>query len=977
MPLIAIIFALLFSTSLSAQYFQQRVDYRITAELDDRTHFLHANLEVDYTNNAPEALTEIYFHLWPRAFSSDNTAFARQQLRDGETRFHFSKNSERGTLDSLDFKLVRPGRDGVAEQSLEWSYPDPGNPDIALLQLHDPLPSGAKVTITTPFRVKIPASFSRLGHVGQSYQMTQWYPKPAVYDQDGWHPMPYLDRGEFYSEFGSFDVSITLPQNYRVGATGVLQNEAETNWLLNLAAATEQEMDSRSDLSEYAVDESFPPSANAKKTLRYLAEDVHDFAWFADKRFKVLHDQAYGSNGQELHLWAFFNETEAAYWKKSIRFLEWAIEFYSEKIGMYPYPQVTAVQSALSAGAGMEYPMITVIGRSYGEPWLNEVIAHEVGHNWFYGILATNERTHPWMDEGFNSFYERLYMQRRYEEPQDKYSILGQSVNIGQLGYRYQTLLGAGQSPDMDSDSMAENNYWLNAYSKPDLALQYLVLQYGQDSVDQAMQRYYESWKFRHPGPDDVKAVFEDYFKADLSWLFDDFLRSNNTVDYYIDRVKGSYALKRKGDIDAPAELETDFTNSADGRVVLTGPLDLNDRNNFLSRPLDFSLLIEPQDKFGSRHLFYLPLLGANAQDGLMAGAALHNRTLEPKIVEFLVAPAYGFKSNKPAGFAGLQWRLPEGLRPGFANTGKLSLGYQRFSNFEFRDEAYQYQRLAGKWSYDFATSPIRQLKSSVSAQVVNIWQNRPDFNEEGDLAGTQTRGSTFTRLLYERSKTDIINPRSLTLNLEYGTPGAVLTDDYLKAEIEWTGGYQYQQDRFIRWRLFGGYFLANELRESNFTPNYAFSLVGNAASDYAFDNIYLGRRDDRSYGQQVSSRMGGFRVPIDRALGIGVSNNYMVALNLDARLPIGPTAFPLGIFVDAASYGRSPIRADGEEAFQWVGGLSLNFLDGQVGIYAPLVGSDLLDNSLDQRGGFIKSIGFKLSMTSFLPWELIDDIKL
>lgn len=974
---------------LNAQYFQQQVDYRITAELDDQKHVLHAHLKLDYTNNAPEPLTEIYFHLWPRAFGSDNTAFARQQLRDGDTRFHFSEEAERGTLDSLDFQ--------VNNSPLNWRYPDPDNPDIALVTLNEPLASGETVTISTPFRVKIPASFSRLGHVGESYQMTQWYPKPAVYDQDGWHAMPYLDRGEFYSEFGSFEVAITLPENYQVAATGVLQNAEERARLLQLAAATERTLAERQDLPDHYVSEPFPGSQSSTKTLVYTAQNVHDFAWFADKRFKVLHRSVVLEGRDEpLDIWSFFTETEAAYWKQSLDYLERSTKFYSEKIGVYPYPQVTGVQSALSAGAGMEYPMITVIGRSYSASSLDEVLAHEVGHNWFYGVLASNERTHPWMDEGFNSFYERLYMERYYEEPKNNYRLFGESIDINALGYRYQTLRGAGQSPDMDSDSMAENNYWLNAYSKPDMALQYLSQRYGQHVVDLAMQAYYQKWQFKHPGPEDVKLVFEQTVGAKLNWLFDDFLRSNKTVDFSLSRKSdGQVMVKRRGEINVPVlltskegpdKLRTTLLDSiapggrllpAGDYTLLAGPLDLNTGNNFLQRPLRLQLLTRTAATDGSRQLFYIPLLGANAQDGLMAGAALHNRTLEPKMVEFILAPAYGTKSGALSGFGGIRWRLPEQLRPAFAQTGEVAIGYQRFSNFEFRNEAYQYERLAGSWSYDFAIPPIRQIHARLSAQIVNVRENRPAFTAMGELDGSLVRSSLFTRLEYQRQKDNVINPRQLRLRLEYGNPDAPLTSDFLKAELEWSGGYQYQKDRFVRWRLFGGYFLQNELRDRNIAPNYAFSLVGNAASDYAFDELYLGRADDRSYGQQLNTRMGGFRTPIDRAQGIGVSNDYLIALNLDARLPIGPDALPLGVFADAATYGRSPLRQDGEAAVQWAAGLSLTALDGKIGIYAPLFYSDTIDLSLQQRGGLLQRISFRLSLTDFLPWNIIDSISL
>ncbi|MEL7163650.1 MAG: M1 family metallopeptidase, partial [Bacteroidota bacterium] len=339
------------------------------------THQLHGHVSMRYRNNSADTLRELWFHAWPRAFSQSNTAFGRQQLRAGETGFYFAEATERGTMDSLSFTI-----DGTLQ---EHTF-DEDDPDVLFIRPTRPVLPGTTITIATPFRVQIPASFSRLGHVGESYQITQWYPKPAVYDRDGWHPMPYLDQGEYYAEFGRFQVDITLPENYVVGATGALQDAAERAWLLEKAKGQ----------NDWAYD-SFPPSATTFKTLRYVADDVHDFAWFADKRFRVRHDtlarpRVPGKDQEAVHVWAMYTPTEAELWNGATNYLKRSLRFYSDKIGEYPYPQMTAVQSALSAGGGMEYPMLTVIGLSGTARDLDEVLAHEVGHNWFQGVLASN-----------------------------------------------------------------------------------------------------------------------------------------------------------------------------------------------------------------------------------------------------------------------------------------------------------------------------------------------------------------------------------------------------------------------------------------------------------------------------------------------------------------------------------------------------------------------------------------------------------
>ena len=202
-----------------SQYFQQDVSYQIEVKLDDKNHILQGFESLIYKNNSPQTLAVIYMHVWPNAYKNKETALAQQLKRNEADKIAKADPKDLGYIDSLDFK--------VNGNKVSWEY-DAQHIDIVLLHLASPLAPGQQIQITTPFKVKIPSgSLSRLGHIGQSYQITQWYPKPAVYDQNGWNAMPYLNQGEFYSEFGNFDVKITVPANYVIGATGELQTASE------------------------------------------------------------------------------------------------------------------------------------------------------------------------------------------------------------------------------------------------------------------------------------------------------------------------------------------------------------------------------------------------------------------------------------------------------------------------------------------------------------------------------------------------------------------------------------------------------------------------------------------------------------------------------------------------------------------------------------------------------------------------------
>ena len=224
--------------------------------------------------------------------------------------------------------------------------------------------------------------------------------------------------GEFYSEFGKYDVSITLPENYVIMATGDLQTESEVSFLNNKAKQTKVQFEKGGipivDSLEIA-DMTFPKSSEKFKTVRFTQSKVHDFAWFADKRYHVLKGEVLlGESNKKVTTWALFTNKEAHLWEKSIEYLNDATLYFSKWVGEYPYSHVTAVDGTISAGGGMEYPNITVIGTSDNDYSLETVIVHEVGHNWFYGILGSNERDNAWMDEGLNTYIEIRYMEEKY-----------------------------------------------------------------------------------------------------------------------------------------------------------------------------------------------------------------------------------------------------------------------------------------------------------------------------------------------------------------------------------------------------------------------------------------------------------------------------------------------------------------------------------------------------------------------------------
>jgi hypothetical protein len=999
---ILLILAIACGCRLSAQekhYFQQEVDYRIQVRLDDREHTLQGTIELDYTNHSPDELSFLWFHLWPNAYRDQTTAFARQQRLSNSTEFYFAKDSQLGYVDSLQFSA-----DG---QPCRLEY-HPDHPDMAKVWLPAGLKPGQQIRIRTPFFVKIPDSFSRLGHVGESYQITQWYPKPAVYDRDGWHPMPYLDRGEFYSEFGSFDVEISLPANYVVGATGSLQTESERDFLRRKAEETNRYLDQLPvSLNEGFVVEPFPDSDVEFKTIRYTAEQVHDFAWFADKRFKVLHDKVSLPAG-EVDAWAFFTRTEEQLWRKSIDYLRRSLTFYAHLVGDYPYPQVTAVQSALSAGGGMEYPMITVIDLAGSDRSLDEVITHEVGHNWFYGMLASNERDHPWMDEGINSFYEQRYMLEYY--PPQRAQIVPawladeNLIDADELFYQLQARQRLDQAPDTPAEELSELNYWLSAYDKPADGLWWLFHWLGPADFDQAMHFYFREWAFRHPQPVDLQRSLETVSGRNLSWFFDGFINTTQQADYAIKRLqregdKWMLTLENEGELAGPVPIRALLNGEIQHEQWLEGfngkknmELPAGDYDEVILDPLHYTLDVDRKnneirsrgafkklaplrlalpakienEKYTS--LYGMPIVGWNVYDGLQLGILLHNRTLPFKQLEFDIMPLYGFKSGSLNGIANIDYHFYP--KSGRLRAVDLGINYRQF-HFERQEEGIydlRYERWQPWVDLHLRTSNGGTFRHQLGYRLIYLETERPNIGREEGFLGLSTEFSSIHEWHYAGKNRRRLNPFEYRLALEHQAYDDVFAraQQYWKWSVEWKSKLAYAENKAVTARLFVGGFLRNTRRDGGAIFPGAFSLIDQAAMDYRFDDFYFGRSEREGFwSQQLSERDGGFKVPLNPAFNIGKSNNFILALNLKADLPFGmdwPVCpyLDLGYFDNAMPTGADDTFAD---QFLWSGGLALEVFDGRLGFYFPFINSKNLQDRLLEQGNYGKRISFRVDL--------------
>jgi len=499
------------SVYCQSSYWQQEVHYSIDVSLNDKTNSIKGDLDLWYINHSPDTLNIVWFNIWPNGYSNKTTALAKQVSSKKEFNKWFSEK-DRGFISDLAFK--------ISGQPVKY-ITDTANIDVIRLPLAKPLIPGDSIRIQTPFYVKLPMYFSRSGYQDHQYMITQWYPKPAVYDSRGWHPMPYLDQGEFYSEYGSFDVRITVPASYVIGATGVLQTKDELDQYKNIG---------RQNYQTPATPVFYKPAVGMTvKTLEYTGSSIHDFAWFADKDFIIQYDTLRLDSGKIIDAFAYYQPNGNKEWKNSVSYIEDAVRHYSSWIGEYPYPTVAAVEGPKNqSSGGMEYPMITLItSPEAGAEALDAVITHEVGHNWFYGILGSNERDNPWMDEGVNSYFEFLYEATKYKSNTifggaipDEVKKLPLDEFLGRIYNALNTIPAARPIQTKSTAFADDSEYGTVVYLKTATWLYLMESQISQPAMLKGFQQYFSDWKFKHPYPEDFRQSMEAATGLDLTEYF-------------------------------------------------------------------------------------------------------------------------------------------------------------------------------------------------------------------------------------------------------------------------------------------------------------------------------------------------------------------------------------------------------------------------------------------------------------------------
>ena len=917
----------LLASFANAQYWQQKVDYTIAVSLNAKEKTLDGKASILYTNNSPDTLYYIWFHLWPNAYRSDKTAFSEQMLENGNTRFYFSSREEKGYINRLDFKV-----EGITARMEDH----PSHMDIIKIILPHPLAPGEQKTITTPFHVKLPYNFSRSGYHNNSFQVTQWYPKPAVYDKDGWHPMPYLDQGEFYSEFGTFDVTISLPQNLVVAATGNLQDEEEKAWLKSRTfkvaeASKPKKITSKkpvtTGVSKKISEEVF---SSQTKTLRYIQENVHDFAWFASPDYVVAFDTI-NIEERAVEVFAFYEPGNEETWKDATNYAKEAIQFFSEQVGSYPYNVASIVQGPEGYAGGMEYPTITIISPHLESKDLDIVIAHEIGHNWFYGILASNERMHPWMDEGLTSFYEQKYETKKYGAPSNEVLLLQQTRAVRRTDQPIST----------SSGDLSYLNYGLSAYYKAAAWFEMIEAKLGSERFNLLIKEYFTTWKFKHPSPSNLTGMIAKYLPSDSSFYLS-LLDKKGILPYHQPRGFQFVSVFKKNSI-----------------------------KNYLQNPAE-------------NIVFVSPAIGSNHYDKFMLGALITNYKLPPTKFNFLAIPLYAFGSKQFTGLGKLNYSIHS---DGLIRKTDFFINASMFARDDFADTAgrkitMNFKKLVPGVRF---TLGEKNARSTVRKQIQ--WKTffideeflsiRRDTIFDGAdtnlifryLKPSENRYLNQLQFTYENFRA--LYPFRIQLQVEQST-------DFIRPTLTTTYFFNYAKKGGLSLRFFAGKFIylgEKDIFKRFENERYHLNLTGpNGYEDYTYSNYFMGRNEFEGISsQQIIMRDGAFKVRTDLlANKVGKTDDWLLSLNLSSTVPdninplnVLPVKIPLSVFFDLGTYAEPWQRNSDADRFLYNAGLQLSLFAGSLDIYIPIaynkVFGDYIKSTIpDNR--FLKTISFSIN---------------
>ena len=756
-----------FSLLNASEYWQQFVSYKMNVRLDTIEHTVGGHSTITYKNNSPDTLYHFYLNLYANAFQEGTVKYREYLAGLGRAsrgnRFKKGMDPYLSKYDISNF-LIESGGSTLSDTFLI-------DDTILSAKLSKGLAPGASMIIDLDWTQHVGEFSERAGRVGEQYNFAQWYPRVVVYDENGWFNEPFHAEGEFYGEFGTYDVTMDVPSGYIIGSTGTV-TAGDPGWE-EVRVDTSQNFnqwleDFKKNRSSYNKDE--------RRLVTFHAEKVHDFAWVTTPNFVY---ESGSWNGIDVH--ALFNQKNGKKWtKKAVARTERAIEWLSTKFGMYPYPQVTNTDRL--AGGGMEYPMLVMDGsESEG------LILHEVGHIWFYGILGNNEVREAWMDEGFTSFQTRWYMMDRYGDH-------GFDMNGGRLKdwqkkyWRFASSLGNTQWGMIDfmtsgqDEPISRSTYMFkgpraagaNAYTKPSLMLDELKFILGEETFTLGMQEYYRRWNLKHTNERRFTETIEEVSGEDLDWFFRPWLHDTRLLDYGIkswektQKSDGSWDITleivRYGKRDMPQLIETTLKDGSSHRIwwknhkfrasdmftynVPSEPknatldpdaqtMDIDYRNNFTGTMKKETMFYRPGMRYNPRNRYvvqYHPILHYLDKDGYLPG---FRTKISYSTLEYVEADLnIGLKTKKPF------YSIWGGRRRSFKDIDQIN-----YYIFDLQGVRGSGMKLIKEIDQNYSINGLKRIEFSYYENQVKDTSRTHLFDEGEIIVSSTTIHSVFAKI--------------------------------------------------------------------------------------------------------------------------------------------------------------------------------------------------------------------------------------
>ncbi|WP_456441766.1 M1 family metallopeptidase [Psychroserpens sp.] len=525
-------------------YWQQQADYTMEIDMDVASYQFEGKQKIVYTNNSFDALDKVFYYLYFNAFQPGSEMDIRAQtIADPSKRLVTNVGTKKDPIYESKIAKLLPSEIGyikvnsLLQNGVKLNYKVEGT--VLEVQLNQPIQPGEQVQFDMIFHGQVPVQIRRSGRNNKenvALTMSQWYPKVAEYDDEGWHAYSYIAR-EFYSVWGNYDVKITIDKDYVLGGTGYLQNPNEIGHGYETSVVQ--------------------PLKGDKLTWHFIAPNVHDFTWAADPDYN--HDTLKVENGPMLHF--LYKNTmspkKLENWKQLQPKAAKLMSYYSDLVGTYPYKQYSIIQGGDS---GMEYAMCTIIkGEDELENMFRSTLSHEMAHTWFQFLLATNEAKHEWMDEGFATYIEYKSMDDFYKE---------NKANPWEKSYaRYLDIANSGleQPQTIYADKYELNRLYSTAsYHKGCVFLAQLGYVIGEDNLDKTIKKYYNDFVFKHPKPIDFIRIAEKISGLEFDWYLIDFAQTTNTIDYAVKSInKKTVTLERIGLMSMPIDVTVTYKDGS------------------------------------------------------------------------------------------------------------------------------------------------------------------------------------------------------------------------------------------------------------------------------------------------------------------------------------------------------------------------------------------------------------------------------